>query len=159
MVKKNWKRFMAAVLMSVMVVSFTACSQKNDNDSKAQTESTDKKSESADKKSDSADQAEQITVSLTVDGSKAKDAGYDVDIQKDVKLDKDGNLLDALDAAGVSYSGDGYVSTIEGLAEKAVTDTSGWTYTVNDKMVETAADKTVLKDGDKVVWSYVTSWE
>ncbi|NLP30349.1 MAG: DUF4430 domain-containing protein [Clostridiales bacterium] len=49
----------------------------------------------------------------------------------------------------------GYVSSIEGLAEKDYGPYSGWKYSVNGSYPSGSAKSYRLKDGDRVVWIYV----
>lgn len=49
-----------------------------------------------------------------------------------------------------------YVAAIGGLAEKEHGGTSGWMYSVNGKTPNTACSNYILKNGDTVVWYYVT---
>lgn len=164
MVKKRLRSLGMLLIVMVMAVSFTACSTNSDSDNDTKTENASAKdtkpADSGDADTDGdADQTDEISVAVSINADSAKDAGYDINTDKEVKVKKDATVMDALDASGISYSGSGYVQEIEGLAEKAVNDQSGWTYTVNGESVQTAADQTKLKDGDKVEWEYVTSWE
>lgn len=68
---------------------------------------------------------------------------------------------DALCALGLSINArpssyGTYVAAIGGLAEKEHGGTSGWTYSVNGKTPNTACSNYILKNGDTVVWYYVT---
>lgn len=68
---------------------------------------------------------------------------------------------DALCALGLSVNARGssygtYVAAIGGLAEKEHGGTSGWMYSVNGATPNTACSNYVLKNGDNVVWYYVT---
>lgn len=68
---------------------------------------------------------------------------------------------DALCALGLSINArpssyGTYVAAIGGLAEKEHGDTSGWMYSVNGKTPNTACSNYILKNGDTVVWYYVT---
>lgn len=68
---------------------------------------------------------------------------------------------DALCALGLSINArpssyGTYVAAIGGLAEKEHGGTSGWMYSVNGKTPNTACSNYVLKNGDNVVWYYVT---
>lgn len=70
-------------------------------------------------------------------------------------------VYDALCALGLSVNAHGssygtYVSAIGGLAEKQYGGTSGWMYSVNGKTPNTACSNYILKNGDTVVWYYVT---
>lgn len=68
---------------------------------------------------------------------------------------------DALCALGISINArpssyGTYVAAIGGLAEKEHGGTSGWMYSVNGKTPNTACSNYILKNGDTVVWYYVT---
>lgn len=68
---------------------------------------------------------------------------------------------DALCALGLSINArpssyGTYVDAIGGLAEKEHGGTSGWMYSVNGKTPNTACSNYILKNGDTVVWYYVT---
>lgn len=68
---------------------------------------------------------------------------------------------DALCALGLSINArpssyGTYVAAIGGLAEKEHGGTSGWMYSVNGKTPNTACSNYILKNGDAVVWYYVT---
>ena len=68
---------------------------------------------------------------------------------------------DALCALGLSVNAHGssygtYVAAIGGLAEKEHGGTSGWMYSVNGVAPNTACSNYILKNGDTVVWYYVT---
>ena len=68
---------------------------------------------------------------------------------------------DALCALGLSINArpssyGTYVAAIGGLAEKEHGGTSGWMYSVNGKTPNTACSNYILKNGDIVVWYYVT---
>lgn len=68
---------------------------------------------------------------------------------------------DALCALGLSINArpssyGTYVAAIGGLAEKEHGGTSGWIYSVNGKTPNTACSNYILKNGDTVVWYYVT---
>lgn len=68
---------------------------------------------------------------------------------------------DALCALGLSINArpssyGTYVAAIGGLAEKEHVGTSGWMYSVNGKTPNTACSNYILKNGDTVVWYYVT---
>lgn len=68
---------------------------------------------------------------------------------------------DALCALGLSINArpssyGTYVAAIGGLAEKEHGGTSGWMYSVNGVTPNTACSNYILKNGDTVVWYYVT---
>ncbi len=99
-----------------------------------------------------------ITVSVTVDGS-AVGAGSS---SASVALAPGSSVYDALKATGVSINATDtqygiYVASIGGLAEKEYGGTSGWMYSVNGVTPMTSCANYTLKDGDTIVWHYVTS--
>ncbi len=68
---------------------------------------------------------------------------------------------DALCALGLSINArpssyGTYVAAIGGLAENEYGGKSGWMYSVNGKTPNTACSNYILKNGDTVVWYYVT---
>jgi len=71
-------------------------------------------------------------------------------------------VYDALKASGVdsterNHLGLGlYITSIGGIAAGAAGTTRGWTYEINGVQVSAGCDKQVLKNGDVVVWKYVT---
>lgn len=48
-----------------------------------------------------------------------------------------------------------YVEVIDGLANGAYGDASGWVYTVSGEEAVVACDDYKLEDGDSVQWSYL----
>ena len=99
-----------------------------------------------------------ITVTVTVDGS-AVGAGSS---SASVALASGSSVYDALKATGVSINATDtqygiYVAAIGGLAEKDSDGTSGWMYSVNGVTIMTSCANYTLKDGDTIVWHYVTS--
>lgn len=95
-----------------------------------------------------------ITVTVTVDGS-AVGAGSS---SASVALASGSSVYDALKATGVSINATDtqygiYVAAIGGLAAK---DASGWMYSVNGVTLMTSCANYTLKDGDTIVWHYVT---
>ena len=53
----------------------------------------------------------------------------------------------------------GFISAIGGLAPGGAGPMSGWMFTVNGEMPMEGCDKILLKDGDVIVWTYVTEWD
>lgn len=99
-----------------------------------------------------------IAVSVVVDSSAAASLGFPATMAEDaLELPEGATAYDALAATGLSLEGSSsYVSAINGLAEKMMGGTSGWTYTVNGAMPMTAASNYVLHEGDAVRWIYVS---
>ncbi len=98
-----------------------------------------------------------LTVTVTVDGS-AAGAGSS---SATVALEQGATVYDALKATGVSINATDtqygiYVSSIGGLAEKEHGSSSGWMYSVNGVTPMTSCGNYTLKNGDSVVWYYVT---
>ncbi len=105
--------------------------------------------------SDSTDS--RLTVTVAVDGS-AAGAGSS---SATVALEQGATVYDALKATGVSINATDtqygiYVSSIGGLAEKEHGSSSGWMYSVNGVTPMTSCGNYTLKNGDSVVWYYVT---
>ncbi len=110
----------------------------------------------------------QASVSIVLDDDGQTAARSDISFEpfegKTVELSENATAYDALIATGADVvSEDGsygmYVTSIDGLANGSEGSSSGWTYTVNDEMPSESADSYVLSDGDKVVWTFVTSFE
>lgn len=99
-----------------------------------------------------------IAVSVVVDSSAAASLGYPAAMASGtLQLPEDATAYDALAATGLSLEGSAsYVSAVNGLAEKMMGGTSGWTYTVNGTMPMTAASNYTLHEGDAVRWVYVS---
>lgn len=78
---------------------------------------------------------------------------------QDVALPDGANAYDALAATGATLEGSSsYVTSINGLAEKAAGPTYGWMYEVNGEAPTVAANDYVLQAGDTVRW-YYDSWD
>lgn len=80
---------------------------------------------------------------------------------KEIGLKGGETVYDILKATGVSVSArsTGYGIYIEGINGRYEFDegpTSGWIYTVNGTRPSTSCNKYEVKDGDKIVWTYVT---
>ena len=99
-----------------------------------------------------------IAVSVVVDSSAAASLGFPATMASaTLKLPEGATAYDALAATGLSLEGSSsYVSAVNGLAEKMMGGTSGWTYTVNGTMPMTAASNYILHEGDAVRWVYVS---
>lgn len=96
-----------------------------------------------------------ITVSITVDGSRAGAGSSSATLS----LQSGSTVYDALAASGVSYNAKStgygmYVSSIAGLAEKDHGGMSGWLYSVNGVVPNYACSSYELSDGDSVYWWY-----
>lgn len=99
-----------------------------------------------------------VTVTVSVTSSAV---GNPVSSGGTFTFNKGATTYDALCALGLSVNAHGssygtYVAAIGGLAEKEHGGTSGWMYSVNGVTPNTACSNYVLKNGDNVVWYYVT---
>lgn len=114
--------------------------------------------------SSAATAAAEISVTVEVDPSAAEGkvdlASADLaPTSQTVDLPDGANAYDALAATNAVLEGSSsYVTSIDGLAEKAAGATYGWMYEVNGEAPTVAADGYVLQAGDTVRW-YYTSWE
>lgn len=101
-----------------------------------------------------------ISVSVNIDSSRAHayNASWPTSLGSGtVTLQKGATVYDALCAMGVSVGGSSYyVSSIEGLAEKACGKTSGWTYSVDGVFPNYACGRYVLNGGEDIQWVYST---
>ena len=100
-----------------------------------------------------------ITVTVIIDGSSAAGDGYDIAGEKEIQLAEESSAYDAtkLFADELGYAivcTDGYVTSIGGLGEKALTASSGWAYTVNDEWPTESAEKHIVQDGDVIIWTF-----
>ena len=99
-----------------------------------------------------------VTVTVAVTSSAV---GNPVSAGGTYTFNEGATVYDALCALGLSVNAHGssygtYVAAIGGLAEKQYGGTSGWMYSVNGSTPMTACSNYVLKNGDNVVWYYVT---
>lgn len=99
-----------------------------------------------------------VTVTVSVTSSAV---GNPVSSGGTFTFNEGATVYDALCALGLSVNAHGssygtYVAAIGGLAEKEHGGTSGWMYSVNGVTPNTACSNYVLKNGDNVVWYYVT---
>lgn len=98
-----------------------------------------------------------VRVSVVVDASAASSLGFPaVMASVSPTLPSGATAYDALASTGLGIGGSGsYVSSIGGLAERALGGTSGWMYSVNGTTPMTPASAYRLSDGDSVRWHYV----
>lgn len=98
-----------------------------------------------------------LSIRVTVDSSAAQELGYPATMASGTwALSEGATAYEALQATGLSLGGSAsYVSSIDGLAEKMMGASSGWTYTVNGTMPMTAANNYELSNNDEVRWIYV----
>ena len=52
------------------------------------------------------------------------------------------------------FLGSYYVKSIDGLAEKQISGSSGWVYEVNEKRATVSSASYIMKDRDSLVWKY-----
>lgn len=107
---------------------------------------------------DGSRQSGYVTVAVSVTSSAV---GNPVSSGGTFTFNEGATVYDALCALGLSVNAHGssygtYVAAIGGLAEKEHGGTSGWMYSVNGVTPNTACSNYVLKNGDNVVWYYVT---
>ena len=102
-----------------------------------------------------------ITVTVTIDASNAHkvNASYPSSMgSKQVTVKAGASVYDALKATGASIGGSStYVSSINGLAEKACGSGSGWMYKVNGVYPNYACGKYKLQGGESIVWAYTVT--
>ncbi|MCL2136906.1 MAG: DUF4430 domain-containing protein [Coriobacteriia bacterium] len=162
MIKKRQTKKMLALLLAACLFGtlvLAGCGTTNSNNN-----------------GDSQEAEASATVTITIDISAAVDledptalaladlkggATYTVHVD----IDEEDTILSAtqgskdLVVAIRSASWGDYVTSIDGLEENAVTNESGWTVTLNGESPQYGADQIPVKDGDVIVWIYVTSWE
>lgn len=107
---------------------------------------------------DGSQQSGYVTVTVSVTSSAV---GNPVSSGGTFTFNEGATVYDALCALDLSVNAHGssygtYVAAIGGLAEKEHGGTSGWMYSVNGTTPMTACSNYVLKNGDNVVWYYVT---
>lgn len=107
---------------------------------------------------DGSQQPGYVTVTVSVTSSAV---GNPVSSGGTFTFNEGATAYDALCALGLSVNAQGssygtYVAAIGGLAEKEHGATSGWMYSVNGATPNTACSNYILKNGDTVVWYYVT---
>lgn len=107
---------------------------------------------------DGSQQPGYVTVTVSVTSSAV---GNPVSSSGTFTFNEGATAYDALCTLGLSVNARGtsygtYVVAIGGLAEKEHGGKSGWMYSVNGTAPMTACSNYVLKNGDNVVWYYVT---
>lgn len=107
---------------------------------------------------DGSQQPGYVTVTVSVTSSAV---GNPVSSSGTFTFNEGATVCDALCALGLSVNAYGtsygtYVAAIGGLAEKEHGAKSGWMYSVNGTAPMTACSNYTLKNGDTVVWYYVT---
>lgn len=115
----------------------------------------------SDKQQQAAPAPATITVTVTIDASNAHkvNASYPSSMgSKQVTVPAGASVYDALKATGASIGGSStYVSSINGLAEKACGSGSGWMYKVNGVYPNYACGKYKLQGGESIVWAYTVT--
>lgn len=74
-----------------------------------------------------------------------------------VNVEEGATALKILEATGLDLDvqrGD-YGAFVNGVNGITTDGFKGWVYTINGNQVQTSADKTALKSGDKLEWSYI----
>jgi hypothetical protein len=95
----------------------------------------------------SSEKKNEMKASITLFKEKEEIASKEFDV-------KEGdNLLDALKSQFDVKEEGGMITSINGV-EQDKDNNYYWTYKINDEMVNTGAKDTILKEGDKVVFTY-----
>ncbi len=104
---------------------------------------------------DNAATSNKITVTMSIDGSRAGDQDSASMSARKISVKRGANVYDVLVASGVAITGDAvYVSSISGLAEFQCGGGSGWMYSVDGVFPNVSCGKYTLKGGEKIVWAY-----
>ena len=82
-----------------------------------------------------------VTVSVKPEGEKTE--------KKEVIVDQDDSVLDALDEAFDVEDDDGFVTEIDGHKQNPAKNLY-WMYKVNDKMATKGAEENIVKNGDQI---------
>ncbi len=106
-----------------------------------------------------------INVSISIidsDGDDVQVDGFTPVENAQFSVEEGTNVLDATQIYCVSndidiqISGSGdYVTSLMGVSEKDVSDTTGWIFKVNGQSGSLGADEEILKDGDEISWEFV----
>lgn len=156
-----------SLFIALALIPLAGCASQDQSNASSQAESSAAASASSEATSydDAVDAHNPIAVTVEVDASYAKDAGVDISALKEIagpkeyKLPEKATAYDALMDTGATIEGDpSYVTSIDGLSEGAVGQSSGWMYEVNGETAMVAANEYELNDGDNVRWFY-SSWE
>ena len=101
-------------------------------------------------------QGDKITVSFAVYENVTNTYLY---WEPEVEVENGETALEILELSGLEYkASNGYVSEIAGYKEFGHGKKSGWMYSVNGVKPNISAARYTLKDGDKLVWFYVTDY-
>lgn len=139
MKNKILKRSIAVVLSLLLVFAVTACGGNPSDDG-----------------------SDVNTINVTLSITYPKDAKKDNVKEFAMNVEENATVLQILESycnqenipVDVESSGTTYVTSINGIKAKG---SSGWVYEVNDDAsITKAVDEYKVKDGDKVVWKFVT---
>lgn len=110
---------------------------------------------SASKGNSNSNASSKITVTMSIDGSRAGDQDSASMSTRKIAVKRGANVFDVLVASGVSIQGDStYVRSISGLAEFQCGGGSGWMYSVDGVFPNVSCGKYQLKGGERIVWAY-----
>lgn len=139
--KSIMSRVLGIVVVMLLVLTFAlvGCSSNNNAQSSNQ-----QAAPAAEQKA-----PETMTVNMTV-----TDLDGNVLYDDAVEVEPEATILTVLEQSGVDYTNEptSFGAYITSLAGVAGTATSGWTYTLNDEQVMSAADQQAVADGDTVAW-------
>ncbi len=110
---------------------------------------------SSSKSNSNSNASNKITVTMSIDGSRAGDQDSASAAARKISVKRGANVYDVLVASGVSIQGDStYVRSISGLAEFQCGGGSGWMYSVDGVFPNVSCGKYQLKGGERIVWAY-----
>lgn len=143
------KRTLALLLILVLsLVAFAGCSKDSDDEKTEGNTETEVEKPQGDL---------QLTLSI-----KFPDKSKDKNIESKAMALPDGSsALDILWAYAnenqlTVETEDDETPYVTKIGETAADDKSGWVFTVNGETIMESAGKTILKDGDEVLWEYTT---
>lgn len=136
-------------------------SKTKTSQSKADTSKQEKPKKDVPAKDKTEKPKDKIQVKISIECKEAVKEGYTGPITllaaKTLTLKKGATVYDALEAAGVAFSGaGGYVAGIKGVYEYDWGSESGWVYYVNGLKPSIGSSKYICADGDEIVWKYTT---
>ncbi|MCB5954407.1 DUF4430 domain-containing protein [Enterococcus sp. CWB-B31] len=126
------------VIASLLMIS--SCSGNSDTAADSPTEDT--RQSSSEKVEEN-----QITALISLIKDEEEIAG------KEISFQEGSDLMTVLKDNYEVVEEGGMIQAIDGIEQNA-DEGCYWTYTINDEMVNTGANETILKDGDKVVFTY-----
>lgn len=135
-------RIFGAVIVAVLALTFALVGCSSNSSSSSNSGSSN--SSSTEQKA-----PETITVNMTV-----TDLDGNVLYDEAVEVEPESTILAVLEQSGVDYVNEpsSYGAYITSLAGVEGSDNTGWTYTLNDEQVMSAADQQAVEDGDAVAW-------